>query len=201
MRVARSDKYIEGLATRMLGLEEDAFIEFSDLFGPRLRAFFVRRGLSAGDAEDLSVSCVTDIALKVNKYTSVREGGFTSWVFALAYHALADWWRANKAYGPLPETLAAPPPPDAQVEGAPELVLAVRQALDLLPESDRSVILLRELGANHTFEEIGERLGVRTEAARVRHHRALKKLRAILEEDPRIVWFLSRQKNRGQEVL
>ncbi len=201
MRVAKSDKYMEDLATRMLGFEEEAFIEFAEIFGPRLRAFFIRRGLNAGDAEDLSVSCVTDISLKVNKYTTVREGGFTSWVFAVAHHSLADWWRSHRASEPLPETLAAPPLPDDESEGTSEVVLAVRQALTLLSESDRAVILLREMGANYTYDEIGERLSIRTEAARVRHHRALKKLKAILEDDPRIVKFLKRQKDRGHEVL
>jgi len=193
MRVARSDKYIEELATRMLFFEEEAFAEFAEIFGPRLRAYFVKRGLSAGDAEDLSVSCVTDIALKVNRYTPVREGGFTSWVFALAYHSLVDWWRSRRTTEPLPENLSSPARPDDD-EADAEVVAAVRQALNLLNDADRSIILLRELEGSYTYEEVAEHLGIRANAARVRHHRALKKLKAILEEDPRIVKFLSRQR-------
>lgn len=191
MRVARSDKYIEEMATRMLYFEEEAFVEFAEIFGPRLRAFFTKRGLSAGDAEDLSVSCVTDISLKVNKYTAVREGGFTSWVFALAHNSLVDWWRSHPVADPLPDNLSAPVPPDDD-EPVAEVATAVRQAVSLLADSDRSVIILRELEGNYTYDEIAGRLGIRPEAARVRHHRALKKLKAILETDPRIVKFLNR---------
>jgi RNA polymerase sigma-70 factor (ECF subfamily) len=199
MRVARSDKYIEELATRMLYLEEEAFAEFAEIFGPRLMAFFVRRGLSVGDAEDLSVSCVTDISLKVDKYTALREGGFTSWVFALARNALADWWRSHRPAEPLPENFSSPVQESEDGEPVSEVVVAVRQALNLLSESDRSVILLRELEGRYTYDEIAERLGIRAEAARVRHHRALKRLKAILEEDPRIVKFIS--KDRGHEEV
>jgi RNA polymerase sigma-70 factor (ECF subfamily) len=203
MRVARSDKHIEEMATRMLYLEEEAFIEFAKIFGPRLKAFFLKRGLSAGDAEDLSVSCVTDISLKVNKYTALREGGFTSWVFALAHNSLVDWWRNRRVTEPLPENLSAPALPDDQGddEHVAGIVTAVRQALALLADSDRSVIILRELEGNYTYDEIAGRLGMRAEAARVRHHRALKKLKAILEADPRIVKFLSRHRDREHEEI
>lgn len=207
MRVARSDKYMEDLATRMLGFEDEAFLEFAEIFGPRLRSFFIRRGLPAGEADDLSVSCVTDISLKVNKYTSVREGGFSSWVFALAHNSMADWWRARHASEPMPENLGAAPPQQQSDEGGEggegdsEVVLAVRHALSLLSESDRSVVMLREMGGDYAFDEIGELLGIRGDAARVRHHRALKKLKAILEEDPRVAKFIGRRQERGQGAL
>lgn len=192
MRMARSAKVIEGLAIRMAALEEQSYVDFADIFGPRLKTYFMRRGLSPADAEDLSVSCVTDIALKISKFQPIREGGFEAWVFTLARHSLSDWWRARHETLPLPEQLEAMPHSD-EPEPQPEVVTAVRDALEQLSETDRSLIRLRNLGAEHTYAEIGERLGLRSQTARVRHFRALKRLKAILEVDVRLSRFLKSQ--------
>jgi RNA polymerase sigma-70 factor (ECF subfamily) len=185
---------------RMAVSEEEAFVEFAKIFGPRLRAFFINRGLSVTDAEDLSVTCVTDISLKVDKYTPVKEGGFAAWVFTLARHAMIDWLRRRRATEPLPETLATPDQfNDDEDEPNMEAILAVRDALSQLSEDDRTLILLRDLGEKSSYTEIGERLGLRTDAIRVRHHRALKKLKGLLEKDPQIIKLLNRENNRGAQ--
>jgi hypothetical protein len=67
---------IESLPARMAALEDDGFREFALYFGPRFRAFFLRRGLPEMEAEDLSVSCVTDVSLKIDKYDPHRGGHF-----------------------------------------------------------------------------------------------------------------------------
>jgi RNA polymerase sigma factor (sigma-70 family) len=51
----------------------------------------------------------------------------------------------------------------------------LRLALDLLAPQDRDVIVLREWGG-HTFAEIGGRLGIAENAARMRFERALARL-------------------------
>jgi RNA polymerase sigma-70 factor (ECF subfamily) len=192
MRVARSANEIEGLASRMAALEEQSYVDFADIFGPRLKTFFLRRGLSPADAEDLSVSCVTDIALKITKYQSIGEGSFGAWVFTLARHSLADWWRARQETIPLSDQLEAMKPSD-EPETESEVAVAVREALEQLSETDRALVRLRNFGAEHSYAEIGERLGLRSETARVRHFRALKRLKALLEVDVRLSRFLKSQ--------
>lgn len=171
--------------------EEDAFVEFARTFGPRFRAYFVRRGLNLGDAEELSVSCVTDIALKVDKYQQLRVGGFEAWVYTLARRALSDWWRARRPAEPLSEDFAAPGGSGADAEGADDeadagVIMAVRDALGRLSESDRTLIVLRHFGREHTYAEVSERLGVTQQAARVRYFRARNRLKELLLEDARI---------------
>jgi RNA polymerase sigma-70 factor (ECF subfamily) len=193
IRVARSNKEIEGLAERMAASEEQAFVEFADTFGPRFRSFFIKRGLSSSNAEDLTASCITDIALKVEKYKAIREGGFEAWVFTLARNYLIDWLRAQRHSEPLSDDLAAPTPSDAEIDLEQDVVLAVGDALSQLSETDQMLIRLRHLVEDHTYAEIGEHLGISTEAARVRHFRALKRLKALLETDERIRTFLLRR--------
>jgi RNA polymerase sigma-70 factor (ECF subfamily) len=186
----------EELPQRLAALDEGAFREFAALFGPRLRALFVRRGLSTTDAEDLAMSCVTDISLKIDRYDPERGGHFAAWVFTLARHALADWWRKHRAIDMLPESLAAPEGEllmdSATVSG---VVDAVREAVAQLPEPDRHLLRLRDLERNEPYSEIARQLGIRTETARVRHLRSLRKLRSLLESDSRIQPLLSRQQS------
>ena len=189
----KRDNDFEELARHLADLDDEAFREFSDTFGPRLRAFFLRKGLAQSDAEDLAVTCVTDIALNVSQhYKPMGKGSFEAWVFKLAYRALVDWFRARR--GPQYRTadfLAQVPcaemsPPDM------EIVWAVQDAIDQLSQADQEIIESRDLGPRLSFEEIGERLGISAATARVRHHRALLRIMQVLELDPR-TRYLKRQ--------
>jgi len=189
MYVAKSISDLDDLATRMLALEEEAYNQFAHIFGPRLRAFFVRRGLSDSDAEDLAGSCITDIALKVRHYRHVTGGGFKAWVFTLARHALVDWLRTRLPTQELPDDL----PSEAANETTEEdlsVVLAVQDALAKLSDLDRSLILLRNLKEEDTYLAFLSENKISAGTARVRHFRALKKLKQILLQDPRITTYL-----------
>lgn len=184
MRVAKLNESMESLATRLVALEEDAYREFARLFGFRLRAFFLKRGLSETEAEDLSVNCVTDIALKVEKYHSLEGGCFEAWVFTLAKHALSDWRRRHEETLPLDdERLSAA---DDEIAANVSIIAAINQAIPQLAEKDQLLIRLRYFGEEHTYADIGQHLGLNANAVKVRHFRALKRLEMILREDPRI---------------
>jgi len=96
MRLTKSNTCSEDLAARMIELDEDAFREFAEFFAPKFRAFFLARGLGILDAEDLTITCITDIALKVPRYRPTHGANFEKWVFTLARHSLADWWRDHQ---------------------------------------------------------------------------------------------------------
>ncbi len=207
MGVARK-KEIEQLATRLKNLEDTAaYHKFADVFGPRFRSLFRSKGLTASEAEDLACSCITDIALKIEKYRPQAGGGFESWVFKLAQHAVADWWR-QYPIRPLAYEEAATPELDlARGEEAASIREAVQQSLKELSAADREVIQLREFGGlPMTFSEIGTQLGIQTGTARVRYHRALKKLAPLLLKNPRLDRILKRvhhpdsRNNHGQET-
>jgi RNA polymerase sigma factor (sigma-70 family) len=200
MRRAKSNLCSENLAQRMVALEEEAFQEFSDVFASRFRAFFLHKGLQTADAEDLAVSCVSDIAMKVDKYKPIPSAKFEHWVFALARHALVDWWRAQgkrKDTVPLVEEVSIETT-TSSVEGDIEVILAVREALAQLSESDQAIINMRGAGAE--APEIGEQLGMRPNTVRVRYSRAKRELESLLKSDPRLSKILQRVEQQTRRI-
>lgn len=186
----KSDSWAEELARRMVALDDQAFREFADVFGPRFRSLFLRHGLPVWEAEDLAVSCVTDIALKVDRYKPTSGGSFVAWVFHLARHAMVDWWRGHKATVPLDDALVPNGLQDTVTEPNLDIALAVRDAVAQLPETDQLAIQLRDLGPQHSYAEIGARLGMQPGTVRVRHTRTLRRLKLLLEKDPRLKGLL-----------
>jgi RNA polymerase sigma factor (sigma-70 family) len=189
--MSQSNINLEDLPRRMCECDERAFVEFAELFSPRFRAAFVKRGLTTVDAEELAISCVTDIALKVSRYRPVNGRGFEVWVFTLARHSLMDWWRARRfaasSFEDVPPHLSA----EDEVENNAGLVSAVREALAQLSEADRTIIEAVDF-REETVAEASATIGLSEPAARVRRHRALKRLQAILARDERIIRLLDR---------
>lgn len=193
MRRAKNKEAIECLARRMSALEDEAFKEFSDSFGPRIRSYLIVHGLNPADAEELAGSCITDIALKVDRYREVEGAGFTAWVYTLVRHALVDWWRSRKTALPYIDDIETESLIDAaDTEPNVELIASVREALADLTDVDRAILEMRYFGVEHSFVEIGKSLGILSNNARVRHHRALEKLRSTLERDTRLSKILNR---------
>lgn len=194
MIVDRTVNSMEELAQKMIALEDQAFSEFAAIFGYRFRALFLKKGLTAADAEDLAVSCVTDIALKVNRYEKTQEGSFEAWVFTLARHALVDWRRKNQATVPLDEEMQMRQSSETDSTPNLKIIFAVHEALDQLSEDNRTLVQLRNFGGNYTYAEIGEQLCIEEGTARVRYSRAKNELRALLEKDPRVQPYIERGK-------
>lgn len=201
MRSAVETRDLEGLAERLMQLDPEAYHEFADLFGPQLLRLFRRRGLPQFEAEDLSATCITDIARKIGKYRSTDQSGFANWVFKVAGNALADLWRERNPdrMVPLQENILAAEPAGADPMPDMEVVLAVQAALTVLPEVDRRILELRELGPQEKYNDIAQELGIEPTAARVRHMRILRRLERLLRRDPRIKARLDREKLRRAE--
>ena len=172
------DTVIDQLPSRLKKLDEEAFRDFADEFGPRLRRYFLSLGSSHADAESLAVSCVSDIAvLKIDRFQDRGPGKFEAWVFRVAYHAWVDEQRGR--LGPaLPEEVLDEP----AVEPNPRLETAVEAALAELSDGDRAVIVARYHADVSCFAEIGRQLGITESTARVRHHRAIRRLASTLAE-------------------
>ena len=189
---------MEELAKRMVALDQEAYREFADIFGPRFRSFFLKRGLTASDAEDLAVSCITDIALKIEKYKSEKKGSFVAWIYTIIRHELVNWWRKKPDEVPLTNdgllNIAQEDDPRQNID----IICAVENAVAKLSDTDQTIIQLRDLGAQHSYAEIAELLDIKPGNVRVRHHRALQRLQSILEEDPHIRKLLNRKENNDR---
>jgi RNA polymerase sigma factor (sigma-70 family) len=180
---------LEGLPARLLNREPEAFQDFARAFGAAFRRFLLSRGLKPFEAEDLAITLLTDIPIKVIKgqFKEREQGTFKGWVFALVKNAANDWWRKRHDVDLVPIREDAATSDDAPPDEGADLVMAVRDALTEIPGPARQIIELRDLhGGVRDYADIASHLGISSGAARVRHSRALAQLAGILVHDPRL---------------
>jgi RNA polymerase sigma-70 factor, ECF subfamily len=109
----------------------------------------------------------------------------SSWIFQIAYHLCQDHFRSLKKSSSheeihdglvnLEET-----PVQKRLEQS-EMSQCVQDKLKLLPESQRSIIILAEV-MEFSHQEIADILGLTVENVKVRLHRARKRFKSILEK-------------------
>jgi RNA polymerase sigma factor (sigma-70 family) len=143
--------------------------------------------LSTADQEDSIERAITRSIDSIERYDAQRAS-FPTWVRGYVRYAVADIRRAkggdvalDEAHLPqwLEEVNSGEPSGDSSL---PE---GLTWPLLELPVTDQVIIALRDFeGLN--YEQCARRIGggVTEGACRVRHHRALGRLRAILEGDP-----------------
>jgi len=128
-------------------------------------------------AQDVAQTVFTDLARKAASLS--RRATLTGWLYTSAHFAAAKIARTENRRRDREEIFMREP----ISETAPELDWQkLRPTLDEvmheLKEADREAILLRYF-ENRAFAEIGGKLGLNENAARMRVERALEKLRAV----------------------
>jgi RNA polymerase sigma-70 factor (ECF subfamily) len=160
-----------------------------------------RRLAARVDPSDVVQEVLAEASRKLERYLRERPLPFFPWLRALAGEHLATLHRRHvRARGR--SVLREEPgvlnlPDESAAELAARLVTSstsptqralrqelrerVRQALDRLSERDREVLILRNL-EQLSVADTAEVLGISEGAVKVRHLRALERLRAILDE-------------------
>jgi RNA polymerase sigma-70 factor (ECF subfamily) len=105
---------------------------------------------------------------------------FSTWIFAIAYHACCDRLNRRKRFSAeeLPERADAAPSPEHQVIALDE-AQRLRDAIDALPEKYRTVITLYHLQGRQ-YEEIARVLGLPMGTVKTHLFRAKEQLRRML---------------------
>src|SRR5438128_1105636 len=131
-------------------------------------------------AQDVTQTVFTDLARKANSLS--RRPVLTGWLYTSAHFAAAKAVRAERrrrAHEQEAQTmreLLHDPAPDLEWS---KLRPMLDEAMHQLKEADREAILLRYF-EQRPLGEIGARLGVSENTARMRVDRALEKLRSVL---------------------
>jgi RNA polymerase sigma-70 factor (ECF subfamily) len=173
----------------------------------RLRAMVAarldRRLRARLDPSDVVQEALAEAARRLDEYLRDRPLPFYPWLRQLAWERLAKAHRAHLARNKRsirreePDVLGLPDESIAElaqrlVDSASspsrhalrvELQARVRAALAALPEADREVLVLRYL-EQLPLREVAAVLRVGESAVKMRHFRALERLRVILEGDP-----------------
>jgi RNA polymerase sigma-70 factor (ECF subfamily) len=149
--------------------------EHPELLVRRVYAYVAYRIGDGPDAEDIT-SDTFERALRYRKSYDPRKGDAVSWLIGIARRRIADRRSPFTARPQPDETMAL----DRLEEETLERISLSAAVAELEPR-DRELIALR-YGADLTAREIGKILGISTNAAEVALHRALARLRRILEE-------------------
>jgi RNA polymerase sigma-70 factor, ECF subfamily len=144
------------------------------------RAYAVARAivLTHEDAEDAVQDAFLHAYRALHRF--LPDQAFGAWLHRIVANASLDITRRRKVRDAdeLPETLASPFRDPAETD---ELRLRLREALERLPERQRSVIVLHDVeGFKHS--EIGKLLGIPEGTARSDLHYARSALRRLLEQ-------------------
>jgi RNA polymerase sigma factor (sigma-70 family) len=162
-----------------------AFRILYDRHAARIHAFLVRRTRDPGAAFELTAETFAQAWLSRHQYVDHDEGTVAPWLFGIARHVLAASVRQNALERTARDRLhlAMEPvvttPDGTWLEGLDDDLMA---ALAELPDGQRRAIELRVV-ADQAYDEVGRRLDISPEAARVRVHRGLRALRQRLSQN------------------
>ena len=159
-----------------------------------------RRVAARVDPSDVVQEALADAAGKLSEYLRQRPLPFYPWLRRLAWEKLVKLHRRHihadkrsvtreqlttlpdESVDELARKLAAAGTSPSNHVARQEQHGRVRAALDRLPERDREVLVLRYLEQLSTAE-VAAVLGISTGAVKVRHLRALERIRSLLADD------------------
>lgn len=165
---------------------EDAWRGLVDAYSRRVFAM-ARSRLNDDDlAEEITQSVFVTVATKLCKDGYNEQGRFEPWLFRITMNRVRDEFRRRKRHAKPTDpshlqdtrvhdsaTATAGNPTDSQES------ISLKNALSQLNETDREIIELRHHG-QLSFKQISELLNQPVGTLLARHHRALKKLRAMM---------------------
>jgi RNA polymerase sigma-70 factor (ECF subfamily) len=165
--ILRWERPIYALAYRVIGREEDARDVCQETF---LRAFRALPGFKG-------------------------EAKFSSWIYRIALNLCRDWIRRQRR-APTMQMPEGVDPVELASEGGPvesiedlvsrrELTAVVEEAMALLPDEQRTAIILKEYHGM-TFQEIADMQGCPLSTVKTRLYQGLSVLRRHLEKNGRM---------------
>jgi RNA polymerase sigma factor (sigma-70 family) len=176
----------ETLMRRLRDGDERAGDELATRHGDALMRYLQRLVRSDHLAEELHQQTWASALEHLDRFDLTSSGGgFKAWLYRIATNKAHDHWRARGREKSVMQNLTLideQTAPDAshRLEGA-EAEAKLRIAIELLPENQKQVLLLRYYG-NLKFVEIAQMLGCPLNTALGRMHKAMIRLRELLAE-------------------
>ena len=166
----------EALMLEFQAGSRQAFEELFARYHEPLSGFFRRRLSNRERAEDLAQETFLAVIRATCRYEP--RALVRTYLYGIALKLVAAERRRQARDGPAAESAAEP-----SAQGAPDVVLWVRQALQKLDATEREIVMLREY-EQLSYSEIAELLRITVNTVRSRLFRARLALRNHLQAEP-----------------
>lgn len=176
------DPAINALVLRAIRRDPDAFGELYDRYVDGIYRYLAFRVRNPTDAEDLAEQVFLRAWQAIESYRPTGRP-FSAWLYSIARNLVIDHFRAARPNAELPEDTLAPAG-FAEPATILDQTLAMdrfRESLQKLTSDQQQVIILRFI-EGLGYEDVAEAIGKTSGTVRVIQHRALAKLRQLLEE-------------------
>lgn len=190
---AVSDAALDDLLRRAAVRDPDALAELVDRYSDRVFGLLFRLTGSRDLAEDLMQDTFLRLVRTIESYE--HTGRFEAWLFRIAANLARDAGRMRRRRGVASSLGEAPPgavplhhagreaPTDpGDVVVSRELSERLAARMTELSAMDREILLLRHY-AELSFREIAEHLRIPLGTALARAHRALQRLRVVMNDE------------------
>lgn len=177
---------LAALVARACDGAEDAWRELIERYSRRVYALVRSRGGRDDIAQEVTQSVFVTMAEHFSAGRYQERGRFESWLFRVAMNRLRDEQRRSRRAPTTSDdalaSLAAAPTAVSSADSAQ--IAQLRESLARLNDADREIISLRH-HAGLEFRVIADLLGKPVGTVLARHHRALAKLRTMLDASER----------------
>lgn len=147
----------------------------------RVYAYLKSRTGSKEQATDLAQDVFVELWKALPRFTYHSREQFYAYVFVITKRKLSGFYEMRKRET-LPLDEEAVPGTDESLEPGNAREDEVSRALQILDEETREIVVLHHW-SRYTFGEIASLINMTESAVRVRHHRALKLLRAKISPE------------------
>lgn len=168
-----------------IGAHQDkaAFVQLFEEYGPRVKAFMMKKGAGEAQAEDLIQDVMLTVWNKAKLYDPAKASVAT-WLFTIARNRRIDGMRKDRRLEfdhNDPELVTEPEDQSDHLAHASLIGANVREALNQLPEEQAQIVRL-SFYEEFSHSEIAARLNMPLGTVKSRVRLAMEKLRTMLGE-------------------
>lgn len=172
---------------RIRGGDKEAFEQVYDFYYDKIFRFAFRRTGGRETAEDITSEVFVGAMKSIAKFKYKKENGFKAWIYQIANNKICDYFRKNYRVPTIELEKAGQM--EQKRENSPDAVFVsktkgkeINKAIARLSENEQKVINLTFF-EDMKAPEIAGILQCSVNSVYVRLHRALKKLKGIIDSE------------------